>query len=65
MSGCRGKKLKQNALAVKVDGLDIIEFSRLPLQQVHEASGVKKSVNGDTSERGQVIRNITGDIIEE
>ncbi|MCP3703194.1 MAG: excinuclease ABC subunit A, partial [Alteromonas sp.] len=62
---CRGKKLKQNALAVKVDGLDIIEFSRLPLQQVHEKlQALRKSVNGDTSERGQVIRNITGDIIE-
>ena len=62
---CRGKKLKQNALAVKVDGLDIIEFSRLPLQQVHEKlEALGNSVNGDTSERGQVIRNITGDIIE-
>ena len=62
---CRGKKLKQNALAVKVDGLDIIDFSRLPLQQVHEKlQALRNSVNDDTSERGQVIRNITGDIIE-
>ena len=50
---------------MKVDGLDIIEFSRLPLQQVHEKlQALRKSVKGDTSERGQVIRTITGDIIE-
>ncbi|MEC8373485.1 MAG: excinuclease ABC subunit A, partial [Pseudomonadota bacterium] len=62
---CSGKKLKQNALAVKADGLDIIDFSRLPLQQVHEKlQALRNSVDGDTSERGQVIRNITGDIIE-
>ena len=50
---------------MKVDGLDIIEFQGCRTASSRKTSGVRKSVNGDTSERGQVIRNITGDIIEE
>ena len=62
---CRGKKLKQKALAVKIYGLDIIDFSRLPLQSVYEKlKALQHSVEGDTSERGKVIQSITGDIVE-
>jgi excinuclease ABC subunit A len=33
---CRGKRLRAEALAVKVGGRDIVELSRLPLQQLLE-----------------------------
>ncbi len=32
---CRGKRLRQEALSVKFAGLDITEFSRLPLLEAH------------------------------
>ena len=62
---CHGKKLKKKALNVTVEGVDIIDFSRLPLRDVNEKMNkLRGSVAGDTSERAQVIRNIADDVID-
>ena len=62
---CHGKKLKKKALNVTVEGVDIIDFSRLPLREVNEKMNkLRGSVAGNTSERAQVIRNIADDVID-
>jgi excinuclease ABC subunit A len=33
---CQGKRLRKESLAVKFDGLDITELSRLPLEKLHQ-----------------------------
>ena len=62
---CQGKKLKAKALNVTLDGLDIIDFSRLPLHDVdRKLKKLRHAVADDVSERAQVIRNITSDVAD-
>ncbi|MDC8829650.1 excinuclease ABC subunit UvrA [Alteromonas gilva] len=61
---CEGKKLKKNALSVKLCGLDISAFSRLSLTDVVARLNVLlDSVAQQTDERAVVIRNIANDIV--
>ncbi|WP_394221477.1 excinuclease ABC subunit A [Alteromonas gracilis] len=62
---CGGKKLKRKALNVTIDGLDIIDFSRLPLHEVEKKlRQLQASVAEHSTERAQVIKSISNDVLD-
>lgn len=66
---CNGKRLTRAALAVKFAGMDIGEFSRIPLQQLHEllephARRLEQVPQDDEHpEKRQVAQRITADLL--
>jgi excinuclease ABC subunit A len=65
---CHGKRLRQESLAVKFEGLDIADISALPLQRLETAlrptaQGVQAKRNGDHPERAMVAQRIAKDLL--
>ncbi|WP_407572526.1 excinuclease ABC subunit A [Deinococcus altitudinis] len=65
---CRGKRLRPEALAVRFAGIDITEFSRLPLKQVAEltrpyASGLQDALDQHRPEQALARQRLTEDLV--
>lgn len=62
---CRGKRLRPEALSVKVGGRDIVELSRLPLEQLRaqfEPSALDQHTHAQHPEKALVLRRIAEDL---
>jgi excinuclease ABC subunit A len=64
---CHGKRLRPEALSVSFAGLDIAEFSRLPLKRMtallQPYLGAKNKVSADHPEKAIVIHRIVEDLL--
>ncbi|WP_407542164.1 excinuclease ABC subunit UvrA (plasmid) [Deinococcus radiomollis] len=65
---CHGKRLRPEALAVRFAGLDITEFSRLPLKQVAAltrpyASGLEDGLSQHRPEQALARQRLTEDLV--